>query len=296
MCVEIPDVRVGEPRVCGSVEVFPLFAGLPLFPCKSPNYVLASDALKTGKLTIQEVSEDGVVPSLLLDSHCELPALLVEGEEVVGGKQNRVLCSSILAAAMSPTRIPVACTELHRWRYSSKQFTSGAHCPPSLRYFLKEGSRSHQHRIWATIQRKHRRLGVRSRSENMSDALVSRHDEVESLRRNLPYADGSAGFAVALAGKVVSVDLFDKSATCKEVYERFVGGLVLDALELPGSGCQADPSDIPVGLYRNMRWRQVEPVIGLGESYRARGEDDDTLASALVLDGSIVHLSMSAHI
>jgi hypothetical protein len=43
-----------------------------------------------------------------------------------------------------------------------------------------------------------------------------------------------------------------------------------------------------------MRWRQVEPVVGLGEAYHARDIHDDTLATALVEDGTLVHLSMSA--
>ena len=41
-----------------------------------------------------------------------------------------------------------------------------------------------------------------------------------------------------------------------------------------------------------MKWQRGESV-GLGEAYHARG-DDDTLATALVMDGVPVHLSVSA--
>ena len=294
MCVEIPDVRVSEPHVSGNVAVFPLFASLPLILSTHPDYVLGSQALGMGKVTIHEVSENGEVPCLRIDNHGDLPVLFIEGEEVKGGKQNRVLRSSILVASMSSTRIPVVCTELNRWGYSSKEFASGSHCPPSLRYYLKDRSRGQQCRIWATIQQKHRRLGVHSRSENMSDALESRRDAVEDLRKNLPYVEGSAGFAITLAGKVVSMDLFDKPATCKEVYERIVDSLILDALELPGTVRQAEANQISVELYktRAARWRHVEPVIGLGESYRTRS-DEGNLATALVMDNTLVHLSIS---
>jgi hypothetical protein len=47
-----------------------------------------------------------------------------------------------------------------------------------------------------------------------------------------------------------------------------------------------------MGVVGRMRWRQVESV-GLGELYRATG-DDGTLATALVVDGVPIHLSIAA--
>jgi hypothetical protein len=43
-------------------------------------------------------------------------------------------------------------------------------------------------------------------------------------------------------------------------------------------------------MVRNMRWQRVESV-GLGESFIAR--HDDTLATALVVDGVPIHISVS---
>ena len=291
MCVEIPDVRVDEPSTFGNVAVFPLFAGLPLDT--SSDYVLASEAMAAGTMVVREVSEIGEVPCLLVDNGGSRPALFVEGEEVRGGKQNRILASSILAAGTSRTRIPVACTESKRWECDSRPFKTGSHCPPSLRHLLKEGANGHQSRIWATIRRQHCRLGIRSQSENMSDALETRRDAVEDLRRNLPYAEGASGIAVALDGKVVGIDIFDKPETLAKLWDRLLQGIALDAPEMPDLKCQASGSDVSVQLYmlKSMRWEQVDPV-GLGESYRARG-DDDTLATALVTGGTLIHLGMS---
>lgn len=68
-------------------------------------------------------------------------------------------------------------------------------------------------------------------------------------------------------------------------------GLTLDAADLRGSECQ--DSDIPVRLYmfRDVRWTPVRTV-GQGETYRARGEDGE-LATVLVVDDTLVHLSMT---
>ena len=292
MCVEITDVRVGEPQVCGGVTVFPLFTVLPLFPDKSPDYVLASEAMAAGTLAVREVSEAGEVPCLLVDNGGSRPALFVEGEEVRGGKQNRILCSSVLVAGRSRTRVPVACVERKRWEGSSPLLKAGSCCPPSVRHLLKEGANGRQSRIWAAIRRQHRATATRSATENMSDTLETRHDAVEDLRRNLPYAENASGIAVAMDGKTVGIDIFDKPATLAKLWDRLVQGIALDALA--DSNRQASKSDVAVKLYalRNMQWRQVEPVVGLGEAYRGRG-DDDILATALVAGGELIHLGMS---
>jgi hypothetical protein len=109
--------------------------------------------------------------------------------------------------------------------------------------------------------------------------------------------EGACGVAVAIAGSVVaSIDIFDKPATLQKLWDRLVLGLALDAVEVGDAERAVDGSDISVELYKtgSMRWRRVEPAIGMGEAFRA--QDDGTLATALVVDGTPIHLSISAPI
>jgi hypothetical protein len=289
MCVEIPDVRIGEPQICGGVTVFPLFAERS----SSLDYLLADEAMAAGTLVVREVSEEGSVGDLLAENNGDQPVLFVEGEEVRGGKQNRALCNSILAAGTSWTKIPVACTEPGRWNYESRQFTGNSCCPPSLRHVLKDGGNGRQLRVWATIRRQHRRLGIRSRTESMSDAVDARQEAAEGLRRGLRCPESASGIAVALGGKVVAVDLFDRATTTAKMWHRLVQGLVLDVTTTPDTACPATASDVAVKLYglKNMSWRQVDSV-GLGKSYRGCS-DQGILATALVAGDTLVHLGAS---
>ncbi len=299
MYFEIPEVRGGEPCVRGGVAVFPLFTGLPLFPGSSDcDYILAHEALAAGTVEVREVSEEGSVGTLLVDNGGQKPVLLIDGQELTGAKQNRAVFASVLIPAMSQTRFPVCCVQRKKWAYSfTRQFSAGSCCPPTLRRLLKQGHgrrADSQTAIWREIRRKHQATETPSEEENLSDALDVHRGAVEDLRAKLRYPKGAAGIAVALGGRLVSVDIFDKPSTLERLFDRLVQGLALDALELPATASQAEAPDISVRLYsmRNMKWRQVEPVVGLGESYRAR-DNDDTLATALVKDGTLVHLSMS---
>jgi hypothetical protein len=301
MNLPIPDVRVGEPQMCGAVAVFPLFTGLPLFHGNSSDYILASEAMAAGTLTIQEVSEEGSVGNLLAENIGDQPVFILEGEEVKGAKQNRVLASSLLVAGGSRIRIPVCCVQRGRWGYSSsRQFSSGSCCPSTIRRILKQGDGTtpgrygRQEAVWQEIRRKHRATATCSEGENMSDTLEVHREAVENLRRKLRYPEGASGIAVTIGGKIIGIDLFDQPLTLAKLWDRLLEGIALDALESCDTERQPDENSVSVKLYKAkiMRWQKMLPVVGLGGAYRAR-DNDDTLATALVLNNSIVHLSMS---
>ena len=103
------------------------------------DYDLASEAMVAGTLVVQEVSEEGSVCELAAKNLGDRPVLLVEGEELKGAKQNRAVVSSVLVAGRSRARIPVCCVQRGKWEYSSRQFSPGSCCPPTMRHLLKQG-------------------------------------------------------------------------------------------------------------------------------------------------------------
>jgi len=63
-------------------------------------------------------------PELKVVNKSDQKILLVDGEELVGAKQNRVLNATILIAPKSETTIPVLCVEQGGWSYRSERFGS----------------------------------------------------------------------------------------------------------------------------------------------------------------------------
>ncbi len=58
---------------------------------KISEYLTLDEALAAKTATVTEVSESGSVPELYFQNEGDLPVLLLDGEELVGAKQNRVL-------------------------------------------------------------------------------------------------------------------------------------------------------------------------------------------------------------
>jgi hypothetical protein len=150
-------IHLGEMTIYNELAVVPLF-------CSRENgteYITLKKALATG-LTVSEVSEGGSVPELKLTNLTGKNVLILDGEELAGAKQNRVLNTSILVVAKDSLVIPVSCTEHGRWAYKSKRFEDSNVCmSPTLRSrknqsvssALKSSGRyvSNQGEVWNSI-------------------------------------------------------------------------------------------------------------------------------------------------
>ncbi|MGO9464664.1 MAG: ARPP-1 family domain-containing protein [Isosphaeraceae bacterium] len=299
MSTALPDVRVGDPVRHKALAVFPLFSQ----PGGGIDYLLSDEAIEAGSLTVEEVSEGGSVPKLLVTNQGDSRVLFLEGEELRGAKQNRVLNTSVLIAAHSKTPIPVSCVEQGRWRYRSRQFASGgSHSSSKLRHYLKasvshslksgSGHSSDQMAVWGEVSRQMDSLGTSSDTGAMADTYETYQERLAEFRDRLKYVEGATGVAVAVGKKVVALDLFDKPSTCGKVWNRLLTGVVMDALEAPQSEAVAEPADVQglLDRLRGVAWEPA-PAVGEGQEYRSDA-DPETHASALVFENAVLHGSV----
>ena len=97
------------------------------------DYVLAAEAIEDGTLTVKEVSDSGDVNMLIVQNKSDKRVLLLDGEELVGAKQNRILNTTILIEANTTQKISVSCVEQGRWNHVSSKFSAGMYSPPEMR-------------------------------------------------------------------------------------------------------------------------------------------------------------------
>ena len=231
--------------------------------------------------------------------------LFLEGQELIGAKQNRILNTSVLVAAHSKTKIPISCVERGRWGYESGYFgSSGSYSPVKLRQTLKgsvsksvrekRGHQSDQGEIWSHVAAMHDSLEIASPTEAMSAAFESYQDRIASFQEQLQYVDGAIDFAVAIAERMVSIDIFDKPATCQKVWDNMLSGAIVAAIEAGETEKTVSDSDVErlLASAKELHWEPTQSV-GEGDEFRAESEQGDH-ASALAFEQTVVHGSLLA--
>src|SRR5215207_7852168 len=177
----LSSITLGPPITCDAITMLPLL-GTKVFE-KDPFYLTLDEALADGAAEITEISAQGSVPELLVVNTGAQPVLILDGEELVGAKQNRVVNLTILVPAQATVTIPVSCVEAGRWRARSRAFSSA----PRTQYaagrakrmsqvtasMQTEGRRySDQAEAWADIAAKSARMAVHSETGAMEEIFV----------------------------------------------------------------------------------------------------------------------------
>jgi len=268
---------------------------------KRLDYMLGSDAMCAGLLEVGEVDQGGLVPEVLVTSKAEKSVLLLEGEQLVGAKQNRILNISILLPPRSRTHIPVSCVEAGRWHHTSRHFDPGPLSHPKLRaktshsvtHCLRaEGRpRSDQDLVWEEVDMALEKASATSPTAALSDALEHRKASLDDYVTRLRYPGPARGLLAAIDGEFVALDLFDKPETCERVWERLVRSYAFDALPTAGRRRKSFRTATADKIIRQVAdaplWKA--PSVGEGEHWRL--ETERLIGSALLARQACVHLA-----
>ena len=121
------DAKLADPQTHQALTLHPLVDANP----RQLPFQLLRDALEAGTLTVGEVGS-GTVPGLRVENRGESAVLVLDGEQLIGARQNRMTNRTVLLGAQSTTVIPVSCMEQGRWNFDSPWFQHGDHCSPAI--------------------------------------------------------------------------------------------------------------------------------------------------------------------
>lgn len=291
-------ISIGRPARHQALSVYPLTY---TERCAAPAYLVLDEALATGRFHITEVSESGSVPRLLAINDNSVPVFLLDGEELIGAKQNRVLNLSIMLAPNSKTEIPVSCVEAGRWRTESHAFQTARRVQfargraqkmdqVSRSLYSNGEALSDQAAVWNAIAAKSARMRVASPTGAMAALFESCRDDLQDYLNAIPITDGQLGAAYAIGDSLVGIEAFDSDTTFKKLADKLLASYALDAMELKRFGDSPD-----VGAVRAFvesvcaAARQPAATVGIGATVRLAA--NDLVGAALEVAGGCVHLA-----
>ena len=232
-------VKLGAKQVHDNMTLFCLLSATPA----TADFVSLDEALKRHGLKISEVSKGGSVPELQVTNPSEHKVLLLDGEEVVGAKQNRALNTTVLLAPISKTSIPVSCVERGRWHYSSKHFESRSRTmnanlrkskSMSVNQNLGRTGRfdSDQSEVWNEIDRKYVRMSVNpSSTMAMSDIYESMKSSSDAYMQTFKPVAAQIGFIALIDREIAGMEIINNYEVYAQCHGKLVNSYVLDAIE-----------------------------------------------------------------
>ena len=304
----LQSVQFGEVQTFKNIAILPLIA-----PADSTfQYRTLGEALATSDIAITEVSAGGSVPELMVVNRGSKCVLLIDGEELAGAKQNRVLNTSILIKEVSETKIPVSCTEQGRWSYSSKAFSESGYVMAYQSRSKKTRSvqssleacgtpTSDQGEVWHGIAALQAQACAPSPTSAMSDVYKAREDDLRKCDEIFKSVPNQVGLLAFIAGEPAGADMVSLASAYAKLHPKLVRSYTLEALLVqpkPGEdGLDAQAKPAPAdGITARAKAFLAEilaaeerqfPSVGHGTDHRYKSKA--LAGTALVHENEVIH-------
>ena len=294
----LQQIKVAQAVNYEGLTSFPLIRNTPF----AKDYLTLDEALANKTAMVTEVSEGGSVPALLLRNTGDQAVFLLDGEELVGAKQNRVLNITILAPAMKDTVIPVSCVEAGRWNHSSPDFSVAPRAQFSASRAKRSAHvsadicqtgqrRSNQGEVWDDISVKLDSLGSQSATQAVESAFIDHDKLLNAYVENLQPAENQFGAVFAIKGRITGLELFESQDTCRALMPKIIRSYALDAIDPGLRGNAAATDESPEMLLQRVGKAAIHEAPAVGEGMDLRFDNVSGVAGgALLARDRIVHL------
>lgn len=295
-------LNFGRKEVYRNLGVFPLLSthDLPL------QYLTLDEALPEGLIEVLETDKEGSVPELKLINRSSLLVLILDGEELVGAKQNRIVNTSIMIREKSTTVIPVSCVEQGRWAYSSRHFKTEkrlmSHHLRSRKARQVNDSvrtsgafRSDQHALWAGIAEQAERRAVYSPTGAMASIYDKEMPTIQQYVDHFHVVEGQVGAVFMINGTVAGMEAFGKHDTFGKVFKKLLQSYALDAIDWFEQEKKHQYLKSKVtGFMKSSLSAAIDPHPSVGMGTDCRMESGNMTGFALILDEQVLHVSLFA--
>lgn len=227
----IRSLEIGKVQKYKNMALIPLLGGNG--DSKSNlDYLVFDEAVNQGL----DVKETGSIPTLNFKNGAGKEVLILRGEYVEGGKQNRMVTRNIYMAKDFAEDVSVNCVQQGRWSSGrGEKFKSAARrATPTLAF----ASLSGQGEVWGQVSRMTASHNVSSPTENLEEIFKGKEKDVNDYLNNFSAEENTVGIIVVTeknGNKVYGLDIFDQTRTLEKNFSKLIESYALEALERNGS-------------------------------------------------------------
>jgi hypothetical protein len=291
-------ITAGEPDVSGPIVVYPVFGPAPV-----QEYTSMSRALPLG-FTVKEQPGGGSVRDVIVSNPTRFAVMIYEGEEVIGGQQNRTFDKSVLVGPGETLTVPVSCVEAGRWDGSRNReaFTPSPQAAiPELRRRKARAAhrarvsgmeeRANQSEVWESVALHSASLGVHSPTGASSDAFDTHRDRIRARASEIKLREGQIGMVFQVGGRIETLDLVSRPDVFADLHAPLVQGYCLDSLGRDSSP-QVDGTRYADRFLRKVAGNRIFENDGIGLGRGFRFENDRAVGTGLISGEELIQLSV----
>jgi hypothetical protein len=339
------DYKILAPITHGDLTIFPVVSAKSH---DTSDFITLDEGIRSGDVVVTEVGNlhstmrrrppyqalpyrGAEVNRLVLVNNSKHPLILLAGEVVTGGKQDRVVGKDrIVPAESDPVDLSVFCVEHGRWTESSAKFDTHASVmlQPSVR--MKAMADQDQQKVWDEVANSRKNMSgvmLKSPGASLSTAEVTSaqvqidstssyakarensvvQKQVESITEPMRKSyesvikqlrnQNAVGVVVAVKGQIVWADMFASGALLAKYWPKLLDSYATEALTMPGARGEVSIKEAQ-GFLQNWQARHevVDSEPGLYRQRELIGEKFKAfeLTSLLAKDAFDLHLSKMA--
>lgn len=271
-----PGQKMLAPITFRQLAIFPVVqAGAGV---DTTQYLTLSDGLKRKLVSVSELGGGGSVNTLEVRNHSDRPLLILGGEVVLGGQQDRILGQDTIVPARETMKVQVFCVEHGRWS-GGRQFEA-AQGMADTKIRVRAKYRADQSQVWAEVAKKNAAHGAApstgtyrnlASGDEGKKALEPYRAAVGGALAKLTEKDKIVGVVAAVNGRVTSVELFARPELFAAYKDKLLDSIYMGAADAPVVDKAAPPKPEAVGEF--MKKAKVAPTSKVTETKAGKTEE-----------------------
>ncbi len=288
-------LALGDKQIHNNMVVFPLLCDKEI----SIDYILLDEAIETNQLVITEDFEDGIATELMIENLSGENILILDGEKLVGTKQNRAANITTLIPAHSVIAIPMCCVERRRWYYQGRGIMSKDRVILKRNMAVNESlitAESFQSDpggikdIWDMVSDEKTPFHIDEPTRVIEDIYEHKHKILDEYVKHFSVEDNQVGVMVISNNNVVGCDCFGKYSTLSKIFSKLIKIYAFDTISADKKKCTFSKRKA-YGFINDIRMSMVKgrPSISLGTDLQL--ESQKATGYALSVGKELIHLT-----
>lgn len=274
------------------------YKGLTIIPLKAEtsntiDFLTLNKGFDLGLVEVRECEVEDV-NNVIITNNAVTPLILIDGEEIIGAKQNRIVNKTLIVPPKTKMKISVSCTEKERWSYKNNHicnFEQSDYIANSNTRRAKASALdecSFQYKVWDSIDTFSKRCSIKPKTSAMADCYEDFSKSQDEYLNHFKLSNGQTGLIAIIDNEIIGVEIFTSHEIYENYHDKIIRSYIIDSLDFEDNASVDD--DKINEIIENISKSEFikEESQGLGEFIKF--SNDYGTGSALIYDDEIIHM------